>query len=322
MTRRPRNGFALLAVLWIMTGIAVLGLGLSLVARGAIATARNRMELTRASWRAEDCVERARAVIARVLQPQAGEGAPAYAPALDSAIASASLVSECPGLVTLEPVGIALDLNEATDETLRRLLLRQGISLPRTDSLVDAVLDWRDGDDVQRPSGAEREWYERQGRSPPRNARFAHVDELRRVRGFDSWSSASWPSPDSLAWLFTVERGGIVLERAPAAVLAALPGITGETIARIAERRLRGAPPLSELLALGGELSVASRDSLHRHYSELVQLVTIEPDAWILTARSRGSVDIDASGGALATIELRLVRAGARAAIVRRRAWP
>ena len=44
MTGRSGKGFALLAVLWIMTGVAVLGLVLSLTARSAVSTARNRQE--------------------------------------------------------------------------------------------------------------------------------------------------------------------------------------------------------------------------------------------------------------------------------------
>jgi general secretion pathway protein K len=318
--RRRRRGFALLAVLWIMTGIAALGLGLSLSARGAVATARNRMELTRAQWRAEDCVERARAVVTAGLRLDERVTTPAGRPwqHLDDMVRTSSLVLECPGIVTADPVGVSVDVNESTDDALRRLFAWQGLPPAPADSLVEALLDWRDPDDVPRPSGAEREWYERQGRSPPRNGRLASVDELRRVSGFEAWINDAQASRDSLRTLFTIEPGRILLERAPAAVLASLPGVTEETISRLMERRLRGAPPLTELLALGEELSAASRDSLHRHYAELVQRITLEPDAWVLTAQARGS---SASGPAF-TIELRVVRAGSRAAIVRRRSWP
>lgn len=320
MSRRAPKGFALLAVLWIMTGVAVLGLGLSLTARGAIATSRNRMELTRAGWRAEDCVERARVVIADALQSGEARNISPATPRLrlDEITLVSPLVMECPGTVTFGPVGMAVNLNETTDDALRRLLLWQGTPPAQIDSLVDALLDWRDGDDTPRPHGAEREWYERQGRSPPRNGPLAHTDELVRIRGFDAWGAAVQSGRDSLESLFTVEPGRIILERAPAAVLASLPGITEETIARLMERRLRGAPPLSEVLALGGELSATSRDSLHRHYAELVQLITLEPDAWLLTTRSPRA---DGTGPG-ATIEVRLVRAGTRAAVVRRRTWP
>src|SRR5688572_14206189 len=60
----PRRGFALLAVLWVMVSAAALGLTLSLAAREAVATARNRTAAARAMWRAEGCLERSRAAIA------------------------------------------------------------------------------------------------------------------------------------------------------------------------------------------------------------------------------------------------------------------
>jgi hypothetical protein len=278
------------------------------------------MELTRAAWHAEDCIERTRAVIAegmRASQHALPTGGGPWQN-LDEIVHTSPLVADCAGVVALDRVGMAVDLNETTDDALRRLFLWQGLPPEQADSLIDAVLDWRDIDDVPRPSGAEREWYERQGRSPPRNGRFAAVAELKRVRGFDASRGDARSSPDSLTALFTTEPGRTDIERAPAAVLASLPGFTEETIARLMERRLRGAAPLTELLALGAELSIASRDSLHRHYAELAQRITLEPDAWILTARAHGL----AQRSPAMTIELRLVRAGPRAAIVRRRSWP
>src|SRR5688572_30234830 len=135
-----RSGFALLAVLWIMTGVAVLGLGLSLSARGAIATAHNRMEGTRARWRAEDCVERVRAVVAGELRADDMRNpSPASAALyLDEAVRTSPLVSACTGTISFAPVGMAIDVNEATDESLRRFFSWLGTSQPRIDSLVDA----------------------------------------------------------------------------------------------------------------------------------------------------------------------------------------
>jgi hypothetical protein len=325
MKGTPQRGFALLAVLWIMTGVAALGLAISIAGRGSIATARNRMELTKAAWRAEDCFERARAAIAEILRthradPRAGGEAWIR---LDELVARSPFMPGCEDSVRLLPAGLALDLNAARAPELRRLLTRQGYETIQSDSLIDALLDWRDPDDVPRANGVERDWYERAGRSLPRNGPFAHVDELARVRGFDEWErSRTATGRESLGTLFTVEPGRIVLDRAPVAVLTVLPGFTEETLERIAERRMRGAEPLVELLALGAELSLASRDSLHRHFADLVARVTVEPDAWILSARSSSRVAADGARALVATIEARIVRAGPRAAIVRRRTAP
>ncbi len=106
------------------------------------------------------------------------------------------------------------------------------------DSLVDAILDWRDVDNIARPLGAERVWYETQRRVAPRNGPFADVRELRRVCGYDD-AVAHVPALDTL---LSVEPGRIVPDRAPVAVLASLPGLGPEALGRVAERRSRGMP--------------------------------------------------------------------------------
>lgn len=51
-------------------------------------------------------------------------------------------------------------------------------------------------------------------------------------------------------------------------------------------------------------------------YPDLLRLTTSEPDAWTLTARG-----ISGAPAVTVALELVLVRAGDRAAIVRRRTW-
>src|SRR5690348_9292085 len=62
-THSTRDGFALLAVLWMLGGGAVLGALLVASTRDAQQVAINRVDLARARWLAEGCVERARAAI-------------------------------------------------------------------------------------------------------------------------------------------------------------------------------------------------------------------------------------------------------------------
>jgi hypothetical protein len=176
------------------------------------------------------------------------------------------------------------------------------------DSLVDAILDWRDPDDDSRPNGAERAWYEERQRFVPRNGPIADVRELARIRGLDQVSG--------LDSVFGVEPGRIPLGRAPRAVLMAIPGFTEELANRIAELRERRALP-ADLLTLAGALSPSARDSLGARYAEVVPLVTMDPDVWIVTARAHDGVS-----PAIATVEVRLARAGARTVVLRHRSWP
>jgi hypothetical protein len=173
--------------------------------------------------------------------------------------------------------------------------------------MIAALLDWRDADDVVRPFGAEREWYVRAGRPPPRNAPLAARREIRLVRGFET--------PSVLDSLLGVERGRIPLAIAPVAVIAALPGIDAEAVARIAERRLHARWPVDPM-TLGAALSQAARNAMLAGLPELSRWTAAEPDAWILSSRAR-----DTASAISVMIEVRLVRAGARAALVRRRSW-
>jgi general secretion pathway protein K len=304
-----RRGFALLAVLWVMASAAALGVTVSLAAREAVSAARNRAAATRAMWHAEGCLERARAAVGDALtagaSPRAGEESLWLR--LDSVVTGSVYVANARCSVSMRAAGTSLDVNEVDEDMLRSLLVAASVDASRIDSMIAALLDWRDADDVVRPFGAEREWYVRAGRPPPRNAPLAARREIRLVRGFET--------PSVLDSLLGVERGRIPLAIAPVAVIAALPGIDAEAVARIAERRLHARWPVDPM-TLGAALSQAARNAMLAGLPELSRWTAAEPDAWILSSRAR-----DTASAISVMIEVRLVRAGARAALVRRRSW-
>lgn len=301
-----RRGFALIAVLWAVVGIAALALAAELAARDAAAAARNRLAATRARWRAEGCLERARSGIDAAL---GREGPDAVVPgawaALDHLVPDLPLVRSGGCVLQVVPAGAVLDVNSADGEKLRRLFAAAGVR-SGVDSLADAILDWRDADDVARPSGAERAWYRAERAPVPRNGPLASISELRLVRGLSGVKG--------LDTLLGAEPGRVVLARAPRAVLAALPGMTSESVEEIVELRGRGVRAIDPAL-LGSALSRSERDSLLAGFPELSRRTVPEPDAWVVTARAVGA------DSATAALEVRLVRAGTRAAIVRRRSW-
>lgn len=305
-----RGGFALLAVLWIIVAAVSFGLTITLAARESVATARNRMSGTRAAWRAHDCLERARVVIGEALEGADDPGPSSASPwlELDSVVARSFVVDGTPCHVQLRAVSTTLDANTADEEMLRSMFRAVDIAPARADSMTDALLDWRDADDVARPLGAERAWYVAARRATPRNAPLASAREIALVRGFAETGSV-------LDTILGVEPGRVFLARAALPVVAGLPGMGDEAVSRIAERRARGAPGL-ELLAFAGELSVEARTTMVSHYAELARLTTPEPDAWIVTSVAR-----DDGSPVTAGMEIRLVRAGTRAAVVRRRSW-
>lgn len=306
MTPRPeattRDGFALPAVLWLIVTVSAVSLIGTLAARDAVSTAQNRVSHRRALWRAEGCAEIVRATLGGALR-DADEADRAWG-ALDSLIAESPDIAASDCRVLLVPSGMSLDVNGATAEQLRTLFRASGLTEPAADSLADAILDWRDDDGEARPLGAEASWYRDAERATPRNAPFTNVAELARVKGAAAL--------EGLDTVLGVDAGHVVLSRAPAAVIAALPGFGDEAANRLFELRSRGEPP-RDLLAFSGSLSPEARSILVARYAELAALVVVEPEWWTVTASASEGVN-----GVTAEVELRLVRAGSRAAVVRR----
>jgi general secretion pathway protein K len=305
------HGFVLLVVLWVMVGVSALGLALAFVARRVVSAARNRRAATLAAWTAEACAARARVVIDDVLADAVDRATagPANWRMLDQIMATAPVMVGSGCMITLRPAGRALNLNTANAEQLTRLFLALHLLPAQADSLTAALLDWRDPDELPRPAGAEAPWYVQHGRAPPRNGPFADARELARVRGIDHLATLG------LDTLLDVEPGRIDLNHAPLPVLASVPGLGDEALARIAEQRARHVP-ITDLLTLAATLSPDARTALVARYADLARLTTTEPDAWLLTSRAQSG-----SPAVTAVLELRLARAGTRAAIVRRRSW-
>jgi len=86
--------------------------------------------------------------------------------------------------VTVEDEARRLDLNAPGVEVpLGRLLRRLGLD----QGVADALADWTDRDDVERPHGAERDWYRRHVPPlVPANAPLGSVGELAFLRGADA----------------------------------------------------------------------------------------------------------------------------------------
>jgi len=75
-----------------------------------------------------------------------------------------------------------VDLNAAADRLLQALLVGIGASK----GLADAIIDFRDDDNIKRPQGAERDDYSAAGRPGPKNAPFSAVEEIEQVLGVDA----------------------------------------------------------------------------------------------------------------------------------------
>jgi len=114
-----------------------------------------------------------------------------------------------------------IDLNAADPKLLDDLLRASGVEQVDRERIVDALLDWRDEDDLVRLNGAEADDYRRLGIGwTPRNDKLTSIDELRYVLGIT-------PSTfDAIAPYLTVYSGrsGLEIEYAPPQLVMLLTG--------------------------------------------------------------------------------------------------
>ncbi len=75
-------------------------------------------------------------------------------------------------------------INFVDKEQLLRLFGSIDVEEYLAESLSDAILDWRDNDDIERDNGAEKQQYEEAGlKYEPRNAAFSNIEEMQMVLG-------------------------------------------------------------------------------------------------------------------------------------------
>lgn len=99
----------------------------------------------------------------------------------------------------LDDEGSRINVNLADDETVRKAVvdIMAGVDPENADSLADAILDWRDANDLVRVNGAEKNWYEIQGlKNAPANGFFKTVTELLMVKGMTP--KIFWGNPETV----------------------------------------------------------------------------------------------------------------------------
>lgn len=224
---RTQNGIALIAVLWLMILLTVIASGFAYSMHGEAVAARNSLSLARARAAADGAVERTAFELIR----------PRNLPEVWQADGTPQTWAEDDIRLTTWAVDESsrVDLNTASDALLKGLLQNVGgLDSFAADSVLAAILDWRDIDDLKRPNGAEEADYRAAGKTyKPSNAPFDSVGELARVLGV---------TPELVARLsdsLTVysRQPGINPATAARDVLLSIPNVTPDVVdAYIAQR--------------------------------------------------------------------------------------
>jgi general secretion pathway protein K len=115
-----------------------------------------------------------------------------------------------------------IDINRVDQTLLQALMSHAPVDAEQQTSIVNAILDWRDQDDLVRIDGAEKKEYLDAGLSyQPRNKPFQSIEELQLILGMDK-SVFLWIEP-----LITVNSGQqqVNLQNAAKEVLQVIPGL-------------------------------------------------------------------------------------------------
>ena len=236
----PDRGVALLLVLWGLVLLGTLALGFSWSMRTEALAARNGIDEVRAYFQARTGVNRAVAMLASL--------------SADNVLAAAIAGEDDDASydVRVESESGKVDVNLVNEEVLLEILKKGGLPEEEAESVRDAILDWRDEDDVPRPRGAERGEYGRMTEPiTPRNGKIRGIGELMHVKGVTKEFHEAF-----LSRVFTAHGNSAQLNflRAPEIVLRSLPGVSAEAADRIVAGR-REEPPISAagLAAMVGE---------------------------------------------------------------------
>jgi general secretion pathway protein K len=291
----PDRGAALLLVLWALVLLGTLALGFSWSMRTEAMAARNGIDEGRAYFQARTGVSRAVALL-RTLPP-------------DNVLATAIAGEDGDASydVRVESESGKVDLNLVGEEVLLEILKKGGLPEEEAESVRDAILDWRDEDDVVRPRGAESAEYAQLPEPVvPRNGKFRGVQELAFVMGVTKEFYHAF-----LSRVFTAHGYSpkVSLLRAPEIVLRSLPGVSAEAADRIIAGRT-GSQVIStaDLAAMLGE-GLLTRDGF------ALLSVAASSNVYTITATGR------AGGGVTRIVRCMVEISGSRGKEVKMLGW-
>ncbi len=175
-SRGRQSGIALVLTLWLTVLLTAIAGGFAYSMRTEALAAGNAISVAKVRAAADGAVERTAFELTRPKLP--GSWLPNGAPHewRDGEIAIVARATD---------ETAKIDLNAAGEVLLRGLFTSVGGADPDVAvRLVEAVMDWRDADDLRRPNGAEAADYQATGsKVVPANAPFETIGEVARVLG-------------------------------------------------------------------------------------------------------------------------------------------
>lgn len=171
-----QRGSVMISVLWVIATMSIIVLALSFEARSDIERAGLFRDRAKAYWMARGAVERAKYDYA--VSSLRGD------PPDEKKSRFHYRFAEGGANCVLRSNSSMMSVNSSDRRLWDQLFQYLGLDMDQSNALFDAIMDWRDGDDLARLNGAESDYY--LGLEPPylpRNGPFFSVEELLLVRG-------------------------------------------------------------------------------------------------------------------------------------------
>ena len=206
-----QDGMALVVVLWLIVLLSIMAAGHTRGTHVDTQLASRQVSVAQARGYAEAGINHT----ILMLRSDKGRDVP-----VDGRIFGVAIDETTVTLAVRSASGL-VDLNAASPDLLDAALEAAGITAAQRRNVVDAILDWRDGDDLRHLDGVEDQDYIAAGLPwTSRDAAIAAIDELRYVPGIGQNEF------ERLAPLVTVYSGrsGVDIELAPPNLVEALTG--------------------------------------------------------------------------------------------------
>ncbi len=254
--KNPRQGSALLMVLWLTAALAAIGLTVAGTVRGETERTQTSVDDARAWFEARGGIERA---ALHILWGRSYPDQIYYEqgqPALDLAFPSAAVH------VDIVPEMSKLNLNRSAPEELLRLLVALGVPEDRAVTITSAIVDWRTSGGPQSASVFDSFYL---GQSPsflPRHASFMENEELLLVQGMTAeiyYGASLNPAQAGLRDCVSVYGtiGPVDINTAQPATLVAVGLAPADALAIVQRRRQHPIVDYKELAEIAQSLGTA-----------------------------------------------------------------
>jgi general secretion pathway protein K len=219
VVRKAQRGIALLVVLGLVIFLSLIALPFSESQRLSTQMTANALMVAKLQAAADGAVHR---MLFELARPRAADATVALTQWKANGMTRELSENGFQMTVSARNEAAKIDLNFAAEALLKSVFVNAGVSDEDAQSIVAAIKDWTDADNLKRPNGAEADDYRTAGKKTvPSNDFFIAIEELQNVMGVTP-QIFSAVSP----YLTVQSRSaGVDPLTAPSTVLSLVPGI-------------------------------------------------------------------------------------------------